>query len=85
MGITNLDLQSDPLTKEMCIIGCHLCIDNCPQKALNGFTVNQKSCRKFTYSNNERGFGVCNCNQSMFVYLRVFGEKQSSPIINYCN
>lgn len=73
--LTNLDLQSDPSTKDLCIIGCQLCIDSCPQKALNGLTVNQKLCRKFTYSNNERGFGVCNCNKCRVICPRVFGEK----------
>ena len=72
--LTNLDLCSDPLSKEMCITGCHLCIDNCPQKALNGLTVNQKLCREFTYSNNKRGFGVCNCNKCRVNCPKAFGE-----------
>lgn len=73
--LTNLDLESDPLSKEMCISSCHLCINNCPQKALNGFTVNQKLCREFTYTNNRRGFSVCNCNKCRVVCPRTFGEK----------
>lgn len=73
--LTNLDLESDPLSKEMCIAGCHLCIDNCPQKALDGLTVNQKLCREFTYTNNKRGFGVCNCNKCRVICPRAFGEK----------
>lgn len=76
--LTNLDLKSDPLSKEMCIEGCHLCIDNCPQKALNGLTVNQKLCREFTYSNNKKGFSVCNCNKCRVVCPRAFGKKAVS-------
>jgi epoxyqueuosine reductase QueG len=72
--LTNLDLHPDPLSKEMCITGCHLCIDNCPQKALNGLTVNQKLCREFTYSNNKKGFGVCNCNKCRVNCPKAFGE-----------
>ena len=73
--LTNLDLESDLLSKEMCIEGCQLCINNCPQKALNGLTVNQKLCREFTYTNNGKGFGVCNCNKCRVICPRVFGEK----------
>ncbi|WP_434511129.1 epoxyqueuosine reductase [Desulfitobacterium sp. AusDCA] len=73
--LTNLDLKSDLLSEEMCIASCHLCLDNCPQKALNGLTVNQKLCREFTYSNNARGFGVCNCNQCRVICPRALGER----------
>lgn len=72
--LTNLDLNSDPLSEEMCIASCHLCIDNCPQNALNGMTVNQRLCREFTYSNTKRGFGVCNCNKCRIVCPRSLGE-----------
>lgn len=74
--LTNFDLQSDPLSEEMCIAGCHLCLDNCPQNALNGLTVNQKLCRQFTYGNNDRGFGVCNCNQCRIICPRALGNRR---------
>ncbi len=73
--LSNLDLESDPLAEELCIPSCHLCIDSCPQKALNGNTTNQKLCREFTYSENERGFGVCNCNKCRTICPRAFGIK----------
>lgn len=74
--LTNFDLQSDPLSEEMCIAGCHLCLDNCPQNALNGLTVNQKLCRQYTYSNNDRGFGVCNCNKCRVICPRALGNRE---------
>jgi len=61
--LTNLDLKSDPLHEELCIKNCRICLDACPQKALNGVTVNQKLCRQHTYSTNARGFEVCECNR----------------------
>ena len=79
--LTNLDLESDPFAEELCIAGCRLCLDNCPQKALNGVTVNQKRCREFTYSSNKKGFGVCNCNQCRIICPRAFGKKSESSAI----
>lgn len=72
--LTNLDLQSDPLSEELCIAGCRLCLDNCPTKALDGRTANQMLCRQFTYSSNQRGFGICNCNRCRLVCPRAFGK-----------
>jgi epoxyqueuosine reductase QueG len=60
--LTNLDLKSDPLAEELCIEGCSLCLDNCPQKAIRDRTVIQKLCREHTYGTNDRGFSVCKCN-----------------------
>jgi epoxyqueuosine reductase len=71
--LTNLDLKSDPLAEELCLANCRLCLDNCPQKALDGVTVNQKLCREFAYSNNQRGFAVCNCNRCRTVCPRGRG------------
>lgn len=71
--LTNLELQSDSFAENMCIKNCHLCLDNCPQKALDGQTVNQKLCREYTYSNNARGFSVCNCNKCRIVCPKSLG------------
>lgn len=72
--LTNLDLKSDAFSEEMCIDGCRLCLDNCPQRALNGQRVNQKLCREHTYSNNKKGFSVCNCNKCRVICPRSFGN-----------
>ena len=71
--LTNLDLKSDPLSKELCVENCSLCIDNCPVKALNGQTTNQKLCRPYTYGTNDRGFDVVNCNKCRTICPRKFG------------
>lgn len=71
--LTNLDLESDPIAKEMCIKGCHLCLDNCPVNALKIDSVDQLLCRNYTYENNKRGFEVTNCNKCRMVCPKAFG------------
>ena len=71
--LTDLDLLSDPLSEELCIENCSLCLDNCPAKALDGKTANQKLCRPHTYMTNERGFDVVNCNKCRTICPRKFG------------
>lgn len=61
--LTNLELKSDPPAEKLCREGCRICLNACPTKALDGTTVSQKRCREFTYSTNDRGFDVCNCNR----------------------
>lgn len=73
--LTNLDLKSDSYAKKICIDSCRKCIDSCPQNALDGITVNQKLCREFTYSNNKRGFAVCNCNICRIICPNGLGVK----------
>jgi epoxyqueuosine reductase len=74
--LTNLNLKSDPFSEMLCIDSCRLCLDNCPQKALDGQTVNQKLCREYTYGNNKRGFSVCNCNKCRLVCPRSMGDRK---------
>ena len=76
--LTDLDLQSDPLSEELCIENCRLCLDNCPAKALDGKTANQKLCRLHTYTTNHRGFDVVNCNRCRTVCPRKFGTGNES-------
>jgi len=73
--LTDLELKSDPLSEELCIENCRLCLDNCPTKALNGKTVNQKLCRPYTYATNDRGFEIINCNKCRTICPRKFGIK----------
>lgn len=73
--LTNLDLESDPLAPELCLANCRRCLDSCPQQALSGLTVNQKECRVHTYTQNDRGFSVCNCNQCRLVCPLALGVK----------
>ncbi len=73
--LTNLDLQSDPLTEEYCISSCRICLDKCPTGALNGLSANQSLCRPYTYGSTKRGFGVCNCNRCRVRCPRALGVK----------
>ena len=72
--LTNLDLQSDPLSEELCLENCNLCLDNCPVKSLDGKTASQKLCRPHTYTTNDRGFTVVNCNICRTICPRKFGK-----------
>jgi epoxyqueuosine reductase len=41
------DLAPDPIASyEVCTSECALCLDSCPQHALNGVTIDQKLCRE---------------------------------------
>ena len=73
--LTNLDLKSDTLSEELCSENCCLCLDNCPVKALDGTTVNQKLCRPHTYTTNDRGFEVVNCNKCRIICPRKYGKQ----------
>lgn len=71
--LTNLDLVSDPIAKELCIVNCHLCLDSCPVHALKRDGVDQLLCRDYTYGKNKRGFEVTNCNKCRMICPKAFG------------
>ncbi len=73
--LTDLELESDELSEELCIAGCRRCLDECPSGALNGVSADQSRCRPHTYGENERGFGIVNCNKCRVVCPRAFGVK----------
>lgn len=61
--LVDADIDPDPIaTYEACPEKCHLCIDACPAKALDGVTVDQKRCRAVSSFVNERGFYLTKCN-----------------------
>lgn len=74
--LTNLELESDELSKEICIKSCSLCIMNCPTQALNGEHVKQKGCRLHAYGKTKRGFDTVDCNKCRSVCPRRFGILQ---------
>ena len=74
--LTDLNLESDPLAKSICIDGCSLCIQSCPTQALNGRCTNQAKCRPNTYGTNARGFSVVNCNKCRTVCPMRFGKRK---------
>lgn len=61
--LTDIDLEPDPVISNInCPPECRLCLDSCPQQALDGVTVDQKLCRQFSGLNHERGFDIYTCN-----------------------
>lgn len=61
--LVDIKLKGDPIADyEGCIADCDLCITSCPQKALNGKTVNQKLCRPLSNFKTERGYILKKCN-----------------------
>lgn len=61
--LASIELESDPIASyEGCINKCTICIDSCPQKALNGITLDQKSCRERSISSTEGGGWILSCN-----------------------
>ncbi len=73
--LTELNLESDPLTDKLCIEGCELCIKSCPSGALDGIHAKQSKCRPNTYGKNARGFAVVNCNKCRVVCPMRFGNE----------
>lgn len=62
--LVDIKLKSDPILEyNPCLNECSLCINSCPQKALNGETVDQKLCRVLSNFRNERGFTLKNCHK----------------------
>jgi len=60
--LLNEKLEEDPIaTYEACKADCQLCIQSCPQSALDGITVNQQACRHLSNYRNERGFVLKKC------------------------
>ncbi len=60
--LTNLDLESDQVCKNICIPGCTKCLDSCPVLAIQDNSIVQKSCRQNTYGKTARGFDTVDCN-----------------------
>ena len=61
--LVSIDLEPDPIASyEGCTSECRLCIDACPQQALDGITIDQKSCRQRSISHTPGGGWVLSCN-----------------------
>jgi epoxyqueuosine reductase len=61
--LVSIDLEPDPTTSyKACPSKCRLCLDSCPQHALDGTTIDQKLCRERSVSHNYGGGWVLSCN-----------------------
>lgn len=60
--VTNIRLESDRMTDNLCYDNCSKCLDACPQKALDGVTIEQKKCREICGKYTEGGGFYYSCN-----------------------
>lgn len=61
--LISVELKPNPIAKyEVCNKKCTLCIDLCPQNALDGITINQKLCREYSLSCTDGGGCIYSCN-----------------------
>ncbi|EKQ51840.1 MAG: hypothetical protein B655_2093 [Methanobacterium sp. Maddingley MBC34] len=75
--LVDIELESDPIADyKVCSEGCRLCLDSCPQQALNGETVNQKLCRPLSNFITERGFNIVKCHVCRTVCPHVLGNSK---------
>jgi len=61
--LISVDLKLDPVALyEAYEPECTLCLDSCPQKALDGITIDQKLCREHSNSYADGGGWAISCN-----------------------
>jgi epoxyqueuosine reductase len=73
--LVDIQLESDPIaTYTACSAECGLCIDLCPQKALDGLTVEQKLCRPLSNFVTEKGYILKKCHLCRSVCPNALGS-----------
>jgi epoxyqueuosine reductase len=60
--ITNLELVPDSPGEPICPDTCRICVDACPQSALDATTIDQQKCREICFSSTEGGGWLIKCN-----------------------
>ena len=60
--ITDAALAQDPPARDLCPRDCRICLDACPQAALDGVSIDQKKCREICASSSEGGGAIYACN-----------------------
>jgi len=60
--ITDAVIEADPMTATMCPDNCRICLDACPESALDGTTIDQQKCRRRCASVTEGGGLLYACN-----------------------
>jgi epoxyqueuosine reductase len=61
--LTSVDLEPDQVASyEVCPSECTLCLESCPQHALDGKTIDQKLCREHSNYQTTGGGFVLSCN-----------------------
>lgn len=81
IGALLLDASFEPdriVDDFSCPVNCNICINSCPQNALDGVTVNQKLCREVSFIKTERGFDIYNCSKCRQVCPQRTGYRRKS-------
>lgn len=60
--ISNIELKQGEMDQNLCPDSCHICIESCPQAALDGISIDQKKCREKCFSSTEGGGWIYACN-----------------------
>ena len=71
--LTDLDLQSDDLCENICIKGCHKCIESCIVGAIQEESVVQNLCRNNAYGKTKRVFDTVECNVCRIIFHMRYG------------
>lgn len=65
--LVSVELEPDPIAEyEGCIPNCHICLESCPVKALDGVSMDQKKCWDYafgTYNGGEWRIKCFTCRQ----------------------
>jgi len=68
--LIDVAVEPDPTVDDFdCPPNCRLCLDACPVKALDGITVIQKRCRKYSTLEHPRGWDIYTCSKCRQVCL----------------
>ena len=74
--LVDAELEPDPVADyEACLPDCRLCLDSCPQHALDGDTVNQKLCRPLSNFMTEKGYTLTKCHVCRSICPNALGIK----------
>lgn len=73
--LTDMDLESDELTEQLCIEGCNRCMDHCPVGAIQHGQVHQKLCRNYSFHSTSKGYATIDCNTCRVVCPLKYGKR----------
>jgi epoxyqueuosine reductase QueG len=72
--LTSFELEPDPMvTYEGCIPDCTLCLDSCPQRALDGVSIDQQTCWDYAFGTHNGGEWRIKCFTCRKVCPHRFG------------
>jgi len=75
--LVDAKLEADPIaTYEHCPPDCQLCLESCPEGALDGETVNQQLCRPVSNYTTEKGYILKKCYACRSVCPNALGLRQ---------